>query len=200
MNYLAIDTGAKYLSVVARKGETEQIVRLEDCAMRHSVVLMDEIGKTLSEAGASVSDCDFFAAVVGPGSFTGIRIGIATVKGLCFATGKPALSVTSFDTLAYAEKSEKLLALVDAGHGFFYACPYDKGAAGTPAYLSADAVQELVGAGYAPVSAEPLSLPTRLVDPAKGLSEAVKRKCGELCPAGDLLALYLRKSSAEEKR
>lgn len=200
MNYLAIDTGAKYLSVVARKGETERIVRLQDCAMRHSVVLMDEIQKALSAAGASVSDCDFFAAVVGPGSFTGIRIGIATVKGLCFATGKPALPVTSFDTLAYAEKSEKLLALVDAGHGFFYACPYDKGAAGAPAYLSADAVQELVGAGYAPVSAEPLSLPTRLVDPAKGLSEAVKRKCGELCPAGDLLALYLRKSSAEEKR
>ena len=49
----------------------------------------------------TLGDCDFFAAVVGAGSFTGIRIGISAVKGFCAATGKPALPITSFDVAAY---------------------------------------------------------------------------------------------------
>ena len=96
--------------------------------MKHSVLLMQAVDETLKKADMTLGDCDFFAAVVGAGSFTGIRIGISAVKGVCLATGKPALPITSFDTVAYnALDGEKILCLVDALHGYYYACGYEKG-------------------------------------------------------------------------
>ncbi len=167
---------------------------------QHSVLLMDEIARALSALGMTAAECDFFAVVVGPGSFTGIRIGIATVKGLALAAEKPTLAVTSFDTLAYDEGSEALLPLVDAGHGAYYACPYDGGSAQSPAYMAEADVLALVGRGYTPVSSQPVGIKTVLKDPARGLLAAVRKKQGEVVPARELEALYLRKSSAEEKR
>lgn len=199
MNFLAVDTSAGYLTVIAYKAGRREICHLPDCAMKHSVLLTDCMQSALRGAGLTPRECDFFAVVAGPGSFTGIRIGIATVKGLCFAAEKPALSVTSFDTLAYAERSGKRLALVDAGHGFFYACPYDGDKAGEAAYRSGEEVSRLIALGYAPVAAAEL-FGAKRVDPAEGLYEAVIAKSAVLLPARELSALYLRKSSAEEKR
>ena len=88
MNYLAIDTSGEYLTVIAKHGERTERVFRPDCLAKHSVVLMEEIDGALSRAQMTAAECDFFAVVVGPGSFTGIRIGIATVKGLAFAAGK----------------------------------------------------------------------------------------------------------------
>ena len=88
MNFLAIDTSADYLTVVAKKGEREKILFESDCAMRHSSRLMGAIEETLGEIGLTPSECDFFCAVTGPGSFTGIRIGISAVKGFCSALAK----------------------------------------------------------------------------------------------------------------
>lgn len=87
-NFIAIDTSSRYLTVVAQKGERFVLRHLPECAMQHSVILMDEIDKALDELSLTPAECDFFAAVVGPGSFTGIRIGIAAVKGFALATGK----------------------------------------------------------------------------------------------------------------
>ncbi len=202
MNFLAIDTSAKYLSVIAyADGRTEKI-HLPDCALRHSVVLADTVTDTLSRAHMAPEECDFFAAVVGPGSFTGIRIGISTVKGLCFAAGKPALAVTSFDTLAYHGESVPLLALVDAGRGYRYGCAYDekKQIVSPPAYLSPEETDRLIAEGFLPVSAEALTEGCTVADPCEGLLRAVLAKQKELIPAAELAALYLRKSSAEENR
>ena len=83
-NFLAIDTSSRYLTVLAQKGDRQVLRHLSECAMKHSQILMDEIDAALSEAELKPEECDFFAAVTGPGSFTGIRIGIATVKGFAF--------------------------------------------------------------------------------------------------------------------
>lgn len=201
LNFLAIDTSGKYLSVIAyREGETERVF-LPSCAMKHSVVLMDEIESVLSRAKLRPENCDFFAAVVGPGSFTGIRIGISTVKGLCFACEKPALSITSFDCLAYAE-NKRVLALVDAGHGCFYACGYDESKAVVvpPVYCTEREVSSLIAQGFAPVAADSLFEGCAVIDPCEGLLRAAEAKSREMIPASGLTALYLRKSSAEENR
>ena len=100
MKFLAIDTSGRALNVVAVNGERRVLECRDDCAMRHSVLLMDVIDGALAKARLTPHECDFFACVVGPGSFTGIRIGISTVKGLCLACDRPALALTSFDTLA----------------------------------------------------------------------------------------------------
>ena len=201
MKYLAIDTCGKQLNVAVFDGVQETVLSRADCAMRHSVLLMGEIDEALSRAGMSVSDCDFFACVAGPGSFTGIRIGIATVKGLCLAADRPALALTSFDCLAYADKSEKKLCLVDAGHGNFYACAYaGERPAAPPAFLARGEVDAMVREGYAPVAAEPLFAGVQTAQIAFGLSAAARANAAAAADAHRLEALYLRKSSAEARR
>lgn len=193
MKFLGIDTSSAKLNVVAY-ADGKRTVHSRDCALRHSVLLMDEIDAALKEANLTLSLCDFIACAVGPGSFTGIRIGVATVKGLCLAAGKPALAITSFDCLAYAEGSGKhgrRLALVDAGHGQFYACPYEGTTPLTPAFLTAEEVEAYAAKGYAPL---------READAAEGLLNASLALYKGAANAEELTALYMRKSSAEEKR
>ena len=201
MKFLAIDTSGRALNVVAVNEEKAVVSRREDCAMRHSVLLMDAIDGALKETGMTLADCEFLACVVGPGSFTGIRIGIATVKGLCLAGEKKALSLTTFDTLAYADTDGKRLCLVDAGHGNVYACGYD----GTqvvlpPAFLSREEADARIAQGFVPVANGELFAGVKTVDAAQGLLCAAKARAAEACGAHALEAVYLRKSSAEEKR
>jgi len=194
VNFLAIDTSGKHLTVLAVKGERVQKTYKTDCAHQHSVELMDVVDETLRKVGLTLPECDFFAVVVGAGSFTGIRIGIATVKGFCYATGKPALAITSFDVLAYVEGKGNVLALVDAGHDFVYACGYDKNmnVDFPPAYLPLNEAQAMKG--YTTIGQ------TEDIDLAEGLYRAVLSKQDEMIDAKLLKALYVRKSSAEEKR
>ena len=66
----------------------------------HSERLLGAIEFVLREARCTIRDVDGWAISLGPGSFTGLRIGVSTVKGLAFATGKPVAGVSSLDTLA----------------------------------------------------------------------------------------------------
>ena len=126
INYLAIDTSGNGLTV-AVGGEKKAVSRLENCTLTHSVELMGEIEKTLEKAGLDKENIDVFACSVGPGSFTGIRIGVSTVKAFGYALNKKVLAVTSFLSLAYnVEKGRKKLAVIDARHGNYYACGYDE--------------------------------------------------------------------------
>ncbi len=201
MKFLAFDTGGKYLSVIAFNGKEAAKIYLGDPAMKHSVLLMDKIDEALARAHMSAAECDFFATVIGPGSFTGIRIGIATAKGLCAALSKPALAVTSFDCIAYNGESEKRLALVDAGRGELYACGYegDKIVFG-PAILPIPQAEALVKEGYVPLSAEPVPMESRRADPCEGLLCAVLANKENTLPPDGLHAFYMRRSSAEENR
>lgn len=67
----------------------------------HSVILMDLIDSLLSRCNLTLDDVDGFAISEGPGSFTGLRIGMATIKGLAFGSNKPCLAISTLDTLAY---------------------------------------------------------------------------------------------------
>lgn len=193
MNFLAIDTSRRRLTVAAVKGE-KTVLSDADCPMQHSVRLMGEIDGALRGIGLTLPELDFIACVVGPGSFTGIRIGISTVKGLCLGAEKPAVKVTSFDCLAYAVEERDKIALVDAGHGAVYAQGFG-GADVSKGYYPAE---EILAKSALLLSAEPLSFPTRVVNPAQGLVRAL-RAHAELIPAEELAAEYLRRSQAEER-
>ncbi len=201
-NFLAIDTGSNSLTVIAGKGGEIFSTFIPDCAMRHSVSVMPAVEETLQKANMTLAECDFFSAVVGAGSFTGIRIGISIVKGFCLAFGKPALPVTSFDVAAYnALESGKVLCLVDALHDSYYACGYEgKKVIYPPAYLSEEEVLALVAEGYSLCACGELPLgkrvAVRVVDPVAGLQNAVCALAEEGA-FGELTALYVRKSSAE---
>lgn len=196
MKFLAIDTSGGAVCVAAANEERETWRTVEGVT---SVCLMDAIDAVLREVGLTAQDAEFIACVVGPGSFTGIRIGIATAKGLCFALGKKALALTSFDLLAYAE-TERALCLVDAGHANYYACPYTGGAAGQPCFLAESELTAYRESGYRFLSGKPLAVESQIVDVRRGLLQAARALAAACGGAEELRALYLRKSSAEEKR
>lgn len=197
-NYLALDTCGDHLCVVAKKGGKRVSRLLPDATMKHSVLWLQTVNEALQEANLTLEECDFFAAVVGAGSFTGIRIGISAMKGFALAHGKQTLPVTSFDVAAYnALESGKALCLIDALHGAYYACGYEHGeVVFPPAYIMQDEVLRLQQEGYTLYSLAPLAIESIVIDPAAGLAAAVERKAkqGAFAP---LTAVYVRKSSAE---
>lgn len=204
MNYLAIDTSGKNLTVIICKdGEIFNYSDAE-CGVNHSVELMVRVEELAKKSGFDFSTADFFSAVVGAGSFTGIRIGVATVKAMCFAFNKPCLSVTSFDTLAY-NTDGKVLALIDAKHNGFYACGYENNKVILePSYLMRDKVESIINEYDKVVSSTPIdgfSVSVSVVSVFEGLKRAIELKSDQV--SGDLETLsplYVRKSQAEEGR
>ena len=196
-NFLAVDTSSKYLTVLAVKGEKVVSRHIPDCALQHSVTVMNEVDKALKEADLTPGECDFFSAVTGPGSFTGIRIGISTVKGFAVATGKPLVSVTAFELLAYNVEDDNFYTVIDAAHNHYYVCGFDsdKKVILKPSYLSGAEVENL-GNKY---GFEDLPFKNyKKLDIGKCLYRAVMAKSGETSDRMD--ALYVRKSQAEENR
>ena len=203
MNYLAIDTSGKNLTIVIKQGEKESVFYDAECGVNHSVALMPRVEQLIEESGFDLANADFFAAVVGAGSFTGIRIGVATVKALCFAFNKPCLAITSFDTLAYNEKGGKVLALIDAKHNGFYVCGYEDGKVILPpSYLMREKVMEIKDEFSTVVASSEIDgVAVKVVSVADGLINAVEGKLD--CVSDDpetLTPLYVRKSQAEEGR
>lgn len=205
MNYLAVDTSAEHLTVVARVKNKTETFYVDACGAKHSETVIPAVESVLNKLGASPSDIDVFCSVVGPGSFTGIRIGVSTIKGFADAFKKPVLGVTSFDTLAYNIQSGKVVAAIDARHGCYYACPYLNNKALTPAFVTEKELKEMaegatiVSYPYADFDIEGKS--PVAADPAKGLIKAVEDKIEEADENVDSLKpLYLRLSQAEEGR
>ncbi len=203
MNYLAIDTSGKNLSIILKKDGVTYKFYDADCGVRHSVSLMPEVEKLCAKADASLDKLDFFAVVVGAGSFTGIRIGVSTVKALCFAYNKPCLPITSFDTLAYNVISEnsKTLAVLDAGHGGFYVCGYDGEKIDfAPSYQLKESLDQLKLNYDLTVSDKTIG-DIKEVSVISGLEKAVEKMQENITFDLDKIEpLYCRKSQAEEGR
>ena len=202
MKYLAIDTSGVHLTVAVKNGEKEYVRFIEDDKVKHSENLMVITEELLFSAGLTIKDLDFIACVVGAGSFTGIRIGVSTVKALCFAENKPFLAITSFDTIAYNKGKGKVMAVINAGHGGFYACGYtDKKVSFSPRFILKEELVSLLK-DYEFLSGEIIDdLKTEVVSVKEGLIFAVDEKKSEISRDYDKLApLYLRKSQAEEGR
>ncbi len=202
MNYIAVDTSGKNLTVIACKDGKSQIFYDPDCALKHSVTLMNAVESTAEKAGLDLLAVDFFACVVGAGSFTGIRIGVATIKALCFAYGKPCLSITSFDTMAYNKIGGKLLTVIDAKHNGYYVCGYDdEKIVIEPSYLTGEQLNA-IKKGFKLISSEKVSgFKCKDVDVVQGLIKAIESKKESVtCDLESLTPLYVRKSQAEEGR
>ena len=92
-----------------------------DLGRRQSNDLPKMTEKILSENKISWNELDYIALTNGPGYFTGIRVGAAYASGLAYASGTKIIPVSTLEMLAYEKKSEKILTLIYAGHGFVYA-------------------------------------------------------------------------------
>jgi tRNA threonylcarbamoyladenosine biosynthesis protein TsaB len=127
MNLLALDTTSRYGSVaLLTEGELRGEIRLVE-AGAHSVTLFPAIETLLRLAGVGPAAVDAYAVVVGPGSFTGVRIGISTVQGLALASGRPVLGVNTLEALAARMHgaAPALVPMVDAHRDQVYVAVYD---------------------------------------------------------------------------
>ena len=100
MLILALDSTAVVASVALCRDETPIASFHIKNGNTHSETLLPMVETVLKTAGFSVDDVDLFACSVGPGSFTGVRIGVATVKGLAFGKNKPCIGISTLEALA----------------------------------------------------------------------------------------------------
>lgn len=128
MIILALDTSSAggSAAVIRVDGErTSVIERAGDAARSHGERLPAELMAVLREAGARIEDVDGLAVAVGPGSFTGLRVGIATMQGLALARALPVTPVSTFEALAWqpsgATSEDPVAAWVDAHRGEVFA-------------------------------------------------------------------------------
>ena len=117
MNILAINT-TNNLSEVCFKDERKTISKKIDSP--YSENIMRVIQEVLDDANVKLSDIGAIGIVTGPGSFTGIRIGMAAVKGMCFGANIPCVAINSFDLISYNIQDSEYIALLDSGNADCY--------------------------------------------------------------------------------
>lgn len=126
MKLLTIQTATPAGSVALTQGRRLLGELFLDVRRPHGEWLLDAVDRLLGAAGMTVADLDGFGVAIGPGSFTGLRVGLATVKGLALATGKPVAGVSTLQTLAMQTPHAALpvCALLDARKKEVYAARY----------------------------------------------------------------------------
>jgi len=210
MKVLAIDTASPDASVALLSSGRifEEALPSE---RRASEELLPALRRVLESAGAALRDCDRLAVCAGPGSFTGVRVGLATAWGLSRAAGIPLETVSTLEALAETMRGNgaatRVFAALDAGRGDVVCCAYALGGAraealGEPERVSPDRARELAGgAAIAALPRDLLGVPgvaEARLRPAAALARAVAAAPGS--DATSLEAIYSRPSAAEEKR
>jgi len=150
-----------------------------DPAVSHSNTLLADLDKLLRQTRVKLADIDLFAVAAGPGSFTGLRIGIATVKGLAATLGRPVAAIPTLHAVALAGgPAEASVALLPAGRGEVFAQLFS---------VSADGVLTALD--------EPSHIsPQKMIDKYGSLASVL------WCGAGAIAQRELIESSAAGKR
>jgi tRNA threonylcarbamoyladenosine biosynthesis protein TsaB len=126
----ALDTTSRHGSCALLADGVIAVELESDPALPQASRLPGELQQLLARAGVRLADVDVFAVAVGPGSFTGLRVGIATMQGLSFATGAALIGVSALDALAAiadaaAAGAPRIATWVDAWRGEAYAALYE---------------------------------------------------------------------------
>jgi tRNA threonylcarbamoyladenosine biosynthesis protein TsaB len=122
---LAIDTTGEVgsIALVGERGLIEEVTLDSPDGFAH--VLFDDIGRLLERHGLKLSQIDAFASASGPGSFTGVRVGLTAVKGLAEATGRKVVAVSNLQALAWYGSGPVRAVVLDARRGEVYGGVYD---------------------------------------------------------------------------
>src|SRR3954452_21924899 len=172
---LAVDTTGEHGSIALARGREV----IEEVALHapggFSQVLYGELDRLFGRHGVTTRDVECFAAASRPGSFTGVRVGLACVKGLAEAVGRPAVAVSNLEALARCGTARLRGAVIDARRGDIYGAVYDDaGRIVSPEVVSRlDAWLATLPAGVGQfISADPLPLPGVLSAP-KSLAHVI---------------------------
>ncbi len=129
-NYLlCIDSSGSTLAVCVMKNEDVLAAFNENTGLTHSCTLMPKIIEMIEKSGITLDDIDYYVCSNGPGSFTGLRIGISAMKALCHAKNKKMVAVSTLDGLMHNVLSFDglICPIIDARRKEVYASLYDNG-------------------------------------------------------------------------
>jgi tRNA threonylcarbamoyladenosine biosynthesis protein TsaB len=199
MKILAFDSSLGALSVAVRWRGSDGAWLLREAqevrARGHAERLMPMICELMGEAGLSFADLDRIAVTIGPGGFTGVRVGVAAARALALATGAPTVAASSLAVMAQQsgevlgpERRGRVLAVaLDARHGSVYLQLFPCGhhAAGPPQLLSVLAAAELIGRQPAVI----VGSGAVLVGQALGACGEAETMLPDLLPSARALAL-----------
>ena len=119
---LGVDTSTEKRSVALVRGRSLLAEVVSELREGGSASLLPDVERALAHASAGLKDLGLMAAAVGPGSFTGLRSGLATIKGLALVLGSPVVGVPTLHAVAYgARPAERVLAMIPAGRGEVFA-------------------------------------------------------------------------------
>ena len=134
---ILIETSTALCSVALAENGTVTAYRESSAPKAHASLTAVFVQEVLAERGLSLNDCDAICVSMGPGSYTGLRVGVSTAKGLCFGSGKPLLAVGTLDTLVaqaicHPEQSEGspyryIIPMIDARRMEVYAAVFENG-------------------------------------------------------------------------
>jgi tRNA threonylcarbamoyladenosine biosynthesis protein TsaB len=216
MRVLALDTATEACSV-ALLTDAGLVGAFKEVGRGHAEQILDMVDAVLSDAGIVLEMLDGIAASVGPGAFTGVRIGVSVAQGLAFGASLPVVAVTTLEALAMQAMrggAEQVMACLDARMGEVYwgcfATDPERGVAArsAPAVGTAESVKvpfagsfQGIGRGFAayPIleALAGLALPAGASDAlpdAKDMARlgAIRLKLGEGRDPADLIPVYLR--------
>lgn len=126
MNALIIDTTTNNMVVIVVRGDDIIDGTVHNVGTKHSETLCNVVQNTMTKANLTFSQLDTYACAIGPGSFTGIRIGVATVKGYCVAQPKQLVAIKNLQLLAIDSGKQHCTTVIDAGNGW-YVASYNNG-------------------------------------------------------------------------
>lgn len=134
MLILAVDTSTQSGSVALLDNDSVLVEYLINVGVNHSETLLPAIERILSVTGTEMAKVDLLVLTVGPGSFTGLRVGASTVKGLALAADKPVVGVSSMDALALnvANSAITICPMLDARKKEVYTALYRSDRSGMP--------------------------------------------------------------------
>ncbi len=141
---LLIDSTRERLVVIGFVNDSRYYKVVNESSKKHMPLLIPTVEEVLKKMEVSIENVSFFSAIVGPGSFTGIRVGVATCNAFSVSTNKPLVSVNSFELMAYNVVKPSIL-LIEAGHGNYYGAKIDKpfGALYDYGYYSSEDIDKL---------------------------------------------------------
>jgi len=210
MLVLAVDTSLPILSVaLLRDGLLAGAMALEGKGSRNEK-LLPAVDWLLSESGVARTELDLFAVTRGPGSFTGVRIGLATIQGLALVLGRPVCAMSTHEAIALGEGSahpgsgvlpelERILVVDDAGRGEHYLSLFEGHGEVVPPRLATSAERDELAATAA------LVIPVAEFVQHANVAVGCARRAMEIAAASeteryaDVTPIYVRLAEAEVK-
>lgn len=184
MNILCLDTSGEKIAIGLVKGKERHTFISEEGSKKHNSSLLGFVEAFLEKNELDISDIDYFGVVVGPGSFTGIRVGVATINAFALALSKPVIEIVSLEQLF---EKDDIMVCLDCKHSNYY-CGLKEGKDIKYLALSANEI-----ADYDIKKIELIDVqPERLID--KVLEKIVNKEFSKQAKP-----FYLKKSSAERE-